>query len=179
MKDFKFLRGTVGDSDLMNTETYSTASFPDTPEGHMGRRMLYYRNTQEYNGQQELTRRINGGYRNNPVNEIIETEEPSEFELDPMLRAHQETNTDRIKNLILKYEEQDKESRQNYISFFTGVSRMTKLNPKWWMKIKMFYQKIKYNSVIETSSEALGIFLTATFITLGVTLIIAKILNIL
>jgi len=43
MTKFKFLRGYVGTLDVMDGETYATASLNyDTPEGHMNRRMLYH-----------------------------------------------------------------------------------------------------------------------------------------
>ena len=42
----------------------------------------------------------------------------------------------------------------------------------------MFFQKIKYNSVIETNSDALGIFVIATTVTIIFGLMIAKVLNI-
>jgi hypothetical protein len=43
MTKFKFFRGYVGTLNVLDGETYSTASFyDDTPEGHMGRRRLYH-----------------------------------------------------------------------------------------------------------------------------------------
>lgn len=43
MTEFKFLRGYVGTLNVMDGETYATASLNyDTPEGHMNRRMLYH-----------------------------------------------------------------------------------------------------------------------------------------
>ena len=43
MRNFKFFRGYGGTLDLMDGETYATASlYDDTPEGHMGRRRLYH-----------------------------------------------------------------------------------------------------------------------------------------
>jgi len=41
--NFKFFRGYVGTLNVMDGETYATASLnDDTPEGHMGRRRLYH-----------------------------------------------------------------------------------------------------------------------------------------
>jgi hypothetical protein len=71
-----------------------------------------------------------------------------------------------------------REIEENANRMFFPRTTVTTVNPKWWMKIKMFYQKFKYNSVIETNSEMLGIFVITTSITLGVGFIIAKILNI-
>ena len=43
MKDFKFFRGYGGTLDMIDGQTYPTASLnDDTPEGHMGRRRLYH-----------------------------------------------------------------------------------------------------------------------------------------
>jgi hypothetical protein len=43
MTKFKFFRGYVGTLNVMDGQTYATASFnDDTPEGHMGRRRLYH-----------------------------------------------------------------------------------------------------------------------------------------
>ena len=58
------------------------------------------------------------------------------------------------------------------------TTTVTTVNPKWWMKIKIFFQKIKYNSIIETNSDALGIFVIATTVTIIFGLMIAKVLNI-
>jgi hypothetical protein len=54
MREFKFFqKGTV---DMMDGETYATASFnDDTPEGHMGRRRLYHTNLPEYERQRTQT----------------------------------------------------------------------------------------------------------------------------
>jgi len=40
---FKFFRGYVGTLDIIDGQTYATASLnDDTPEGHMGRRRIYH-----------------------------------------------------------------------------------------------------------------------------------------
>ena len=58
------------------------------------------------------------------------------------------------------------------------TTTVTTVNPKWWMKIKMFFQKIKINAVIETHSEAMGIFFIAVTVTFIFGLMIAKVLNV-
>lgn len=58
------------------------------------------------------------------------------------------------------------------------TTRVTRVNPKWWMKIKMFFQKLKTNAVIETNNEVIGIFMIATTVTIIFGLMIAKVLNI-
>lgn len=82
--------------------------------------------------------------------------------------------------LRLRYESIERElvNETNHIPFFTGGPRVTRVNPKWWMKIKMFFQKIKINAVIETHSEAMGIFFIAITVTFIFGLMIAKVLNI-
>jgi hypothetical protein len=43
MRNFKFFRGYGGTLDMIDGETYPTASLnDDTPEGHMGRRRIYH-----------------------------------------------------------------------------------------------------------------------------------------
>ena len=162
MKDFRFFRG-YGSSTLntIEGETYGTASFhTQTPEGVMGRRRLYHTNLPEYQRLRE--------------DQVI---------------THQQYNLNRDMLAIeqsVRFAQQRRESRmlelreieENANRMFFPRTTVTTVNPKWWMKIKMFYQKFKYNSVIETNSEMLGIFVITTSITLGVGFIIAKILNI-
>jgi len=115
MKDFKFFqKGTV---DMIDGETYTTASFnDDTPEGHMGRRRLYHTDRNLYE----------------------------------RLRTSNET--------------------EQYLTFFSPIT-VTKVNPKWWMKIKMFFQEANFNG------EILGIIFIAGSLTIGVIFGIAKLLN--
>ena len=58
------------------------------------------------------------------------------------------------------------------------ATKVTTVNPKWWMKIKMFFQMIKIDAVIETHSEAMGIFFIAVTVTFIFGLMIAKVLNV-
>lgn len=148
MRDFKFLRDTVDNSDMLNEETYSTASFnADTPEGHMVRRRLYHTDPNLY------------GRLRNPIN----NNEMERYFYDRDLRPNNLTE-ERISEITRRIN--------------GGESRATTVNPKWWMKIKMVYQKFKYNTVIETNSDALSIFFIATTVTIIFGLMIAKILNI-
>ena len=66
---------------------------------------------------------------------------------------------------------------ENQIRLFQTTT-VTTVNPKWWMKIKMFFQKIKIDAVIETHSEAMGIFFIAVTVTFIFGLMIAKVLNV-
>lgn len=77
---------------------------------------------------------------------------------------------------IMMEEERDIIRRLNEPTLY--VKGSIELNPKWWMKIKMFYQKFKYNTVIETNSDALTIFFITTTVTIIFGLVIAKILNV-
>ena len=151
MKSFKFLRGTIESPELRNIETYATASFADTPEGHMNRRMLYYTNSEEYNRQTQLHNE--NGIRFN--------------ERGPELLSNYDGNVHR-----------DNYGNTDYVPFSFGRTKVTRVNPKWWMKIKMFYQKFKNNDVINTHSEAIGIFVIVTSISLGFGIILSKLLNI-
>ena len=123
MTKFKFFRGYVGTINVMDGQTYATASLYD------------------------------------PHHEII-TQEQYNLNRD-MFAEHERVRRRRI-------------DTDNQIRLFQATT-VTTVNPKWWMKVKMFYQKFKYNSVIETNSEALIIFLITTSITIGVGFIIAKI----
>lgn len=151
MRDFKFFeKGTVEDSNLMNTETYSTASFSDTPEGHMSRRMLYHNNTQEY-------ARIRGNNNN----------EMEQYFYDRNLRPETLTE-ERISEITRRIN-----GGERIIPFFTGESRATRVNPKWWMKVKMFFQKL-----FLYSDQIFPIIIFSTLITVIVSAVIAKVLNI-
>ena len=157
MRDFKFLRDTVDNSDMLDEETYSTASFnADTPEGHMIRRRLYHTDPNLY------------GRLQNPIN----NNEMERYFYDRDLRPDNLTE-ERISEIARRIN-----GGERSIPFFTGKTRATTVNPKWWMKIKMFYQKLKYNTVIETNSDALTIFFIATTVTIIFGLMIAKLLNI-
>jgi hypothetical protein len=67
----------------------------------------------------------------------------------------------------------DNHGNIDYIPFFTGGPRVTRVNPNWKTKIKMFFQKI-----LLQSDEVFGIIFLSTLITIIVSSVIAKILNI-
>jgi hypothetical protein len=155
MTPFKFFQREIkGTLDLYEGETYATASLHDqTPEGVMGRRRLYHTDLPEYHRQM---------YQRLREDEIMTQQQ---YNLNRDMMAEQE----RVRRRLIETD--------NQIRLFQATT-VTTVNPKWWMKVKMFYQKFKYNSVIETNSEALGIFIITTSITIGVGLIISKILNV-
>jgi hypothetical protein len=121
MKPFKFLQREVkGTLDNIEGEIYATASFnDDTPEGHMRRRRLYHTNLPEYERLQESDTSI--------PQQIEDSEMPS---------------------MIIPYQSHDigmsnyipPEGESYYQRFFPQVS-VTKVNPKWWMKIKIVLQE--------------------------------------
>jgi hypothetical protein len=76
--------------------------------------------------------------------------------------------------LRLRYESIESEliNETNYIPFFTGGPRATRVNPKWWMKVKMFFQNL-----LLYSDQVVGIAVIATIITFIVILVISKLLN--
>jgi hypothetical protein len=163
MRPFKFFQKEVkGTLDLYEGETRATASFnADTPEGHMNRRRLYHTNPDYYNRLRDS---------NN---------EMEQYFYDRAMREQVTLTRQRI-------EDQERQERiirrlnggETSLPFFAGETNATKLNPKWWMKIKMFYQKFKYNTVIETNSDVLTIFFITTSVTIIFGLMIAKVLNI-
>ena len=156
MKDFKFFQ--KGTLDIMDGDVRSTASFhTQTPEGVMGRRHLYHTD-------RNLYERLNNPFNNNEMERYYYDRQLGRFEtVRPTL--NQEEVTRRING------------GGTDIRLFQTTT-VTTVNPKWWMKIKIFFQKIKYNSIIETNSDALGIFVIATTVTIIFGLMIAKVLNI-
>ena len=151
MKPFKFFqkeeKGTLESPEMLNGETHSTASFnADTPESYMNRRMLYHTNQTEYD-------RLRGNNNN----------EMERYFYDREMRRDQPTG-------ILH---NDNHGNTDYVPFFIGKTRVTRVNPKWWMKIKMFCQKL-----FLYSDQIFPIIIFSTFITVIVSAVIAKILNI-
>ena len=160
MQDFKFFKGTTGTLDMMDDIARATSSFnADTPDGHVYRRRLYHTDRNLYD-------RLNNPFNNNEMERYYYDHGLGRFEtVRPTL--NQEEVTRRING----------GGTDNQIKLYQAT-RVTTVNPKWWMKIKMFFQKIKYNSIIETNSDALGIFVIATTVTIIFGLMIAKVLNI-
>ena len=153
MREFKFFQKEVKETlDIIDGETYSTASFnADTPDGHLYRRHLYHTNLPEYERQRGMLE-----------NGVITQQQ---YNLNRDMFAEQEI-------VIRRRIDND-----NQIRLFQTTT-VTTVNPKWWMKVKMFFQKIKINAVIETHSEAMGIFFIAVTVTFIFGLLIAKVLNV-
>lgn len=114
MRKFQFFRGYSGTLNVIDGETYATASFnADTPEGHYGRRRLYHTDRGLYD-------RVNNPTNNNEM-ERYYYERGLEIQND---------NTDEVRRRI-----------NGGNQFFIGTTRVTRVNPKWWMKIKIFFQE--------------------------------------
>ena len=119
-------------------------TFQDTPEGHMSRRMLYHTNRGQYDRLRH------------PNNEM------EQYFYDRNLR-HDGLTAERRADVTRWINE-------GRIKLFQTTT-VTKVNPKWWMKIKMFFQEVNFDNI-------LGIILIAGSLTFGVILVISKLLNV-
>jgi hypothetical protein len=64
----------------------------------------------------------------------------------------------------------------NPIRLFQTTS-VTTVNPKWWMKIKMFFQEMKIKMYIQDNQDMFAVIFFAAAVTICFGLIIGKILN--
>jgi len=174
MKDFKFFqKEEKGTLDIIDGVTYSSASFnADTPDGHVYRRHLYHTNREAYDRlrgnvvEPELTRqRIEDQERNEMMmrSEIPRGRFGTPERHQDILRRLQMTNDSRDLN-------------DNPIRLFQST-RVTTVNPKWWMKIKMFFQEMKIKMYIQDNQDMFGVIFFAAAVTICFGLIIGKILN--
>ena len=151
---FKFFRGYVGTLDLMDGQMYATASLYDP-------------------------RTLTEDERITRINERIQRDE--DFHNAGIIVQEQYM---RNRDMLIEQERVRRLEMLNHIRESENQIRLfqtttvTTVNPKWWMKIKMFFQKIKINAVIETHSEAMGIFFIAVTVTFIFGLMIAKVLNV-
>lgn len=155
MKPFKFFqKGTLDDPQMLNETTRATASFnADTPEGHYARRRLYHTDRNLYH-------RLNNPFSNNEMERYYYDRQLGRFEtIRPTLRQEEGI---RIIN----------GGNNNRIPFFTGTPRATTTNPKWWMKIKIFFQEQFW------FKDPAGVIAIAAGLTIFVILTIAKILSV-
>ena len=139
MTKFIFLRGYVGTLNVMDGETYATASFHEqTPEGAMGRRRLYHTDRDLYD-------RLNG---------VISHEQ---YLLNRDMLIEQE----RIRRLEMINHSRETD---NQIRLFQATT-VTTVNPKWWMKVKIILQEswlynpfaVVYVSILATIVTIIGI----------------------
>lgn len=161
MKNFKFFqKGTLDDPQMLEEMTRATASFnADTPEGVMNRRRLYHTDRDLYD-------RLNNLTNNNEMERYYYDHGLGRFEtVRPTL--NQEEVTRRINGGASQ--EEILRRRHNFFE----KERATTVNPKWWMKIKMFFQTISLYW-----DQIWGIIILATIVTVIFGLMIAKVLNI-
>lgn len=153
MKDFKFFRGYSGRLDMINDDVRTTASFnDDTAEGHVYRRRLYHTDPNLYD-------RLNNPNNNNEMERYYYDHGLGRFEtVTPTL--NQEEVTRRING------------GGTDIRLFQTTT-VTTVNPKWWMKVKMFFQKLSLYW-----DQIWGIIVIATIVTVIFGLMISKVLNI-
>ena len=163
MKSFKFFRG-YGSTTLntIDVESHATASFnADTPESYMNRRMLYHTNRDVYE-------RLRNPQNNNEMERYYYDRGLGRFEtIQPTL--HQEEGIRTINGNV----HNDNHGNTDYVPFSFGTTRVTRVNPKWWMKVKMFFQKL-----FLYSDQIFPIVIFSTLITVIVSAVIAKILNV-
>ena len=165
MKDFKFFqKGTLVDSRMMEMESRATAAFnADTPEGHMYRRRLYHTDLDYYH-------RLRNPSNNNEMERYYYDRGLGD------LTRQQIEDQERQERMIRRLsgaEHRDNHGNTEFVRFFNGGSRETKVNPKWWMKIKMFFQTISLYW-----DQIWGVFIFAATATISVGLVISKLLNI-
>ena len=153
MQDFKFFKGTTGTLDMMDDIARATSSFnADTPDGHVYRRRLYHTDRNLYD-------RLNNPFNNNEMERYYYDHGLGRFEtVRPTL--NQEEVTRRING------------GGTNIRLFQATT-VTTVNPKWWMKVKMFFQ-----TILLYWDQIWGIIVIATIVTVIFGLMIAKVLNI-
>jgi hypothetical protein len=144
IKPFKFFKGYVYSDEY---------TFQDTPEGHMSRRYLYHTNRGQYDRLRH------------PNNEM------ERYFYDRNLRHDRLTEERRADVTRWINEGRDLINTDNQRGFFQPIT-VTKINPKWWMKIKMFFQEANFNG------EIVGIIFIAGSLTIAFILTISKILNV-
>jgi hypothetical protein len=153
MRDFKFFQ--KGTLDMMDDMTRATASFnDDTAEGHVFRRHLYHTNRDLYDRLRH------------PNNEMEQYFHERGFRETP---RGQFGTPERHQDILRRISEQ-RDLNDNPIRLFQTTS-VTTINPKWWMKIKMFFQEANFNG------EIVGIIFIAGSLTIAAILTISKLLN--
>ena len=145
MRDFKFFRGYTDTLNVMDIQTYATASFhAQTPEGVMVRRSLYHTDPNLYD-------RLNNPNNNNEMERYYYDRQLGRFEtVRPTL--NQEEVTRRING------------GGTDIRLFQTTT-VTTVNPKWWMKIKIVLQEswlynpigVVFLSILATIVTIMGI----------------------
>ena len=181
MRPFKFFQKEVkGILDLYEGETRATASLfnADNADGHVYRRRLYHTDRELYDRlhnaadeiemftlERALLRRDIVTEDNNRTQILNGTITQEQYNLNRDILAQQES----VRRLEMLNHIRESE---NQIRLFQATT-VTTVNPKWWMKVKMFFQKLSLHS-----DQVGPIAVIATTITFIVILILSKILSI-
>lgn len=138
-----------GTLNMIDDDVQATASFNnDTPEGYMNRRVLYHTDRNLYDRLRSL--------QDIPRPRLGTPE------------RHQD---------ILRRINEVRDLNDNPIRLFQTTTA-TKVNPKWWMKIKMFFQEMKIKMYIQDNGDMFGVIFFAITVTICVGSILGKILNV-
>ena len=169
MKPFKFFqKGTLDDPQMLDEIARATASFnADTPDGHVYRRRLYHTDRNLYD-------RLRNPFSNNEMERYYYDRELGRFETIRPTPSRQEELIRRINGggQLTGTIHNDNHGNTDYVPYFTGGPRVTRVNPKWWMKIKIFFQeRFWFKDPSATIAIAFGL-------TIFVILSLAKILNV-
>ena len=140
IKPFKFFKGYVYSDEY---------TFQDTPEGHMSRRMLYHTNRGQYDRLRH------------PNNEM------ERYFYDRNLRHDRLTEERRAE--VTRRINEGRDLNDNPIKLFQTTS-VTKVNPKWWMKIKIVLQE-------SWLYDPIGVVVVSALTTIVTIIGIAKLLN--
>jgi hypothetical protein len=140
IKPFKFFKGYVYSDEY---------TFQDTPEGHMSRRMLYHTNRGQYDRLRH------------PNNEM------ERYFYDRNLRHDRLTEERRAD--VTRWINEGRDLNDNPIKLFQTTT-VTKVNPKWWMKIKIVLQE-------SWLYDPIGVVVVSALTTIVTIIGIAKLLN--
>ena len=140
IKPFKFFKGYVYSDEY---------TFQDTPEGHMSRRYLYHTNQVEYDRLRH------------PNNEM------ERYFYDRNLRHDRLTEERRAD--VTRWINEGRDLNDSPIKLFQTTT-VTKVNPKWWMKIKIVLQE-------SWLYDPIGVVVVSALTTIVTIIGIAKLLN--
>ena len=157
MVKFKFFRGYVGTLDLMGGQTYATASLFN-PTTYWTSDEIQIERIRRMQLANEFVGRIEQMHND----EIISHQQ---YMRNRDILIEQE----RIRRLAMINHSRETDSQIRLYH----ATRVTTVNPKWWMKIKMFFQTISLYW-----DQIWGIIILATIVTVTFGLMIAKVLNI-
>ncbi len=140
IKPFKFFKGYVYSDEY---------TFQDTPEAHMSRRYLYHTNQVEYDRLRH------------PNNEM------ERYFYDRNLRHDRLTEERRAD--VTRWINEGRDLNDKPIRLF-NTTTVTKVNPKWWMKIKIVLQE-------SWLYDPIGVVVVSALTTIVTIIGIAKLLN--